>query len=360
MKLKFFKMLNFFKYFLLLLFMSILSSCLFFKESSYYKGPKSNHFDGKKFFNPSDDLTQKKDFLSYYKSRKEYEKKFGKTDWKSYNINLKTYKPLEKNNNNKFSITYVGHSTFLIQFNNLNILTDPIWSNRASPFSFIGPKRVKNPGIKFDDLPKIDIVLISHSHYDHLDIPTIKKLKKHSNPQIYAGLGVCHYLNIIKKLNLECYEMDWHDNKIINDDLTIHFLPAKHWSKRYLYGSNASLWGAFALEAKIGNIYFAGDTGYENHFAEAGLKFKKFKIALLPIGAYKPQEFMSKYHISPKEALMAHKELNAEFSIAMHYETFQLASDKFEDPANEIRKFQKENNINNKFLLMEVAENKEF
>jgi L-ascorbate metabolism protein UlaG (beta-lactamase superfamily) len=354
------KFIKFLKYFSVFLFMGFLSSCLFFTEKNYYKGPISDHFDGTKFFNPNSDDPLKKNFTSYYSAKAKYEAENGKSIWAENIIETKNFIPQQSVNNDKFSITFVGHSTFLIQFKGLNILTDPIWSNRASPVSFLGPKRAKKPGIKFEDLPKIDIVLVSHSHYDHLDLPTIKKLLKHSNPKIFTGLGVCYYLKEVKNISLDCHEMDWYDNFAFNNDLTINFLPAKHWSKRALFGNNATLWGAFALQTSIGNIYFAGDTGYGSHFKTAKEKFDKFKIALLPIGAYKPQDFMIRHHISPLQAVMAHQELNAEKSIAMHYETFQLASDNFKDPANDLIKYRTEYKINDNFILMEVGENQQF
>ena len=353
-------MIKFLKYFLTFILMSFLSSCFLFSESGYYKGSTSDHFNGERFFNPNSEDPLKKNFMSYYKAKAKYEAENGKSFWVKDLIEVKNYKPLEKVNNNKISTTFVGHSTFLLQFNNLNILTDPIWSNRASPVTFLGPKRAKKPGIKFEDLPKIDIVLISHSHYDHLDIPTLKKLRDFSNPKIYAGLGICHYLNEVKNLKINCQEMDWNDKIQFNENLTINFLRAKHWSKRAFWGSNATLWGAFALENNLGNIYFAGDTGYDSHFIEAGQKFKNFKLALLPIGAYKPQDFMIRHHISPKEAILAHKELNAEKSIAMHFETFQLASDNFKDPADDLKKNRVEANLEKDFLILEVGENRDF
>ena len=349
---------NFFKYFVLILIVSFVSSCFLFTESGYYKGPKSDHFDGKKFFNPEFNDPIKKNFMSYYKAKAKYESENGKSKWVDNLIEVKTFNP-KPQIQDKISITFVGHSTFLLQFSNLNILTDPIWSNRASPVPFLGPKRAKKPGINFDDLPKIDVVLISHSHYDHLDLPTLKNLNKKFAPKFYVGLGICHFFNKIKKLNFDCTELDWGQNTIFNENLAINFEPARHWSKRMFFGSNATLWGAFVLQTKLGNIYFAGDTGYGDHFKKAKEKYQNFELAMLPIGAYKPEDFMIRHHISPLQAVMAHKELNAKKSIAMHFETFQLASDNFKDPANELKKQLKEQNIEKDFLLLEVGENLE-
>jgi L-ascorbate metabolism protein UlaG (beta-lactamase superfamily) len=332
-----------------------LSSCILFYEGGYYKGKPSSHFNGNNFFNPNSD--GKKNFSSYRQSKKEYEQQFGKPYWPQHKINITTTTPLPKIEDATIHATFVGHSTFLLQFAGLNILTDPIWSMRASPISFFGPKRIKQPGINFVDLPPIDIVLISHSHYDHLDLPTIKMLKKHSNPHFFAGLGTCHYFNVIHKLQLNCTELDWQQSFSFNPQLNITFLPAKHWSKRMLFGNNAMLWGAFALSGKSGKIYFAGDTGFDTHFADAGNDFNGFDLALLPIGAYKPQSFMSNHHTSPREAVLAMQQLKAKKAIAMHFETFQLASDNFSDPLSDLQSALQQQQISsNDFVALQPGE----
>ena len=330
-----------------------------FHEGGYYKGNISDHFDGKKFFNPSDQTPHEKSVFGYFLSKRAYEKTHGKPVWKSDEVIANNAflqaKPAIKIDDDSIAATYVGHSTFLLQLEGINILTDPIWSDRASPISFLGPKRIKAPGIKFEDLPKIDLVLISHSHYDHMDLPTIKLLKNHSNPKFLLGLGSCNYLNKIKGLDLDCVELDWNEKFYFSEKLIVNFLPAKHWSKRSFFGANAMLWGAFAIESKAGKIYFAGDTGYGEHFKEAFENFGEFDLALLPIGAYKPQDFMIKNHISPKQAVQAHFDLGAKNSIAMHYETFQLASDNFLDPRNELEIAKKEKKLTDKFNLLAVG-----
>lgn len=329
----------------------------FFFEHSYYKGKVSDHFDGKYFFNPSeknisDKGSTKRNFFSYYLSKIDYQKKHGTTQWQEQRIDVDTVKPLASVNDDTIHTTFVGHSTFLIQFQNYNILTDPIWSDRASPFSFIGPKRAVSPAINFADLPKIDLVLISHSHYDHMDLETIKKLQNHSQPNFITGLGNCYFLNKLRKLNLKCYELDWQDKYTHSPELTIHFLPAKHWSKRMMFGRNASLWGSFVLESKLGNIYFAGDTGFDDHFLKASQQFKKFKLAFIPIGAYKPKDFMLKYHLDPIQAVQAHKDLFSKTSIAMHYQTFKLSSENYQDPLIDLSLELQKNNISDQFIAL--------
>jgi len=344
------------KFFLLTIIIFIITLLIFFSESGYYKGEISNHFDGKSFYNPTDkNIDQKRSFFSYFLNKFKYEKQFGKVKWQDNLITIQQNKPLPKIYDKSIHVTNIGHSSFLLQLQGLNILTDPIFSTRASPFTFLGPKRAIIPGINFDDLPKIDIVLISHSHYDHMDLPTILKLKKHSHPKFITGLGNCFFLNKIKKFNLDCVELDWQEKFSISPNFNIHFLPAKHSSKRMMFGRNASLWGAFAIESKVGNIYFAGDTGYDSHFSEAQKKFKEFKLALLPIGAYKPEDFMLKYHISPSQAIKAHIDLNSKKSIAMHYQTFKLSSENFDDPIIDLENEKKLKKISSQFIALDVG-----
>ena len=355
-----------FKFILVILVIFLVSLPIFFTESKYYRGNISNHFNGKYFYNVSDladDLKSDKQsnkhrgFFSYYLSKINYEKIHGKPIWQDKIISVKQFIPKDKIEDKSLHVSYIGHSTFLLQLQGLNILTDPIYSNIASPFSFIGPKRAIIPGINFDDLPKIDIVLISHSHYDHMDLPTIKKLQKKFKPQFITGLGNCYFLNNKRNLNLKCSELDWQDKITISQNLNIHFYQAKHWSKRMMFGRNASLWGAFIIESKIGNIYFAGDTGYDSHFSKAQEKFKEFKLALLPIGAYKPEDFMLKFHLSPSQAIQAHLDLNAKKSIAMHYKTFKLSQENYEDPVIDLEKEKKLRKIKDDFIILDVGKN---
>jgi len=329
---------------------------IFFNESKYSNQALSDHFNGKNFFNPEEkNLPKKSSFFSYYLSKLKYQKQYGKPKWLEKNQIIEQSIPLEQVNDKTIHATFIGHSTFLLQLQGLNILTDPIFSERASPFSFMGPKRSVIPGVKFKQLPNIDLVLISHSHYDHLDIPTIVKLQNDYQPKFITGLGNCYYLNNIKKLKLNCTELDWNEGLKIFDKITVNFLPAKHWSKRMMFGRNASLWGAFAIESTLGNIYFAGDTGYNDHFAKAKIKFSNFKLAMLPIGAYKPEDFMLRYHMSPAQAVKAHSDLNSQKSIAMHHSTFQLSSENYHDPVNDLEIAKKEKKISDEFVTLEIG-----
>lgn len=306
---------------------------------------KSDHFNGDVFHNLGEPILQKSftDFLRWrFKSHKEA--------WPKW-VDIKQKKvPNERVKNGELSISFINHATILIQIDGVNILTDPIYSKRASPLIFIGPTRVKLPGIKFDDLPKIDLILISHNHYDSFDVKTLDRLIKRDNPKILFGLGNSYYLN--QKAANNVTEMDWHDEFIFNN-LKFVFLPARHWSKRGFFDTNKSLWGAFAILGTK-QIYFAGDTGYANHFKQAQKQFKYFDLSLIPIGAYEPRWFMKKSHINPEEAIIAHKDLNSKKSIGIHFGTFQLTNEKISDPIQDLNSARKKYQIPEKdFFTLE-------
>lgn len=252
------------------------------------------------------------------------------------NIALKNYdvppsKIIEKD---KIRVSFVGHVTFLIQTNNMNILTDPVWSERASPFSFMGPKRVIAPGIKLEDLPKIDLMLISHNHYDHMDIATIKKIWERDKPTIITPLANDVILkNHIK--NIEVIALNWQEQILMND-IKIILEPSQHWSARGLFDRNQALWGNFIINTHLGNICFIGDSGYNNTlYKDIGNKYDIF-LSLIPIGAFEPRWFMQDVHMNPAEAVLAHNDLKSKYSIASHFQTFPLASDRYAQASEEL------------------------
>jgi L-ascorbate metabolism protein UlaG (beta-lactamase superfamily) len=229
---------------------------------------------------------------------------------------------------NLIQVTWIGHSTFLIQVAGINILTDPIWSKRASPISLMGPKRIARPGMRFEDLPRIDIVLISHTHYDHLDLPTVRKLG--NTPHYIVPTGVAKWCKRQKITNVT--ELAWWDKEICNA-LTITAVPARHWSKRGLFGTDGALWGGYIVETPQGQIYFAGDTGYaEYYFKEIGKRFNNIVLSLIPIGAYNPRWFMHRFHVNPPEAIRIHQEVGSQHSIGMHWGTIPLTSEPLAEP----------------------------
>jgi L-ascorbate metabolism protein UlaG (beta-lactamase superfamily) len=226
-------------------------------------------------------------------------------------------------------VTFIGHATFLIQTAAGNILTDPMYSERASPVTWAGPRRVRQPGVRFDDLPPVSTVLLSHNHYDHCDLPTLRRLAKRFDPVVVTPLGNGRLVRSVGIRHVE--ELDWWQEATIGV-LSISLTPAHHFSARTPFDRNRALWGGFALRADHARIVFAGDTAYGNFFTETRRRLGPIDLALLPIGAYEPRWFMQAVHMNPAEAVQAHLDLEAAQSIAMHFGTFQLTTEGIDDP----------------------------
>tara|TARA_B100000886_G_scaffold127055_1_gene85627 strand:- start:721 stop:1692 length:972 start_codon:yes stop_codon:yes gene_type:complete len=227
-------------------------------------------------------------------------------------------------------IIWIGHSTFLIKINNLTILTDPVFSERASPFKRLGPKRLIPPSISLDQLPSIDVVTISHNHYDHLDIRSLKKLSK-TNPNLIFLIPEGD-LDIFKKRNISnVKEFNWWQDILI-DNFLFTFTPVQHWSARGLFDRNESLWGGWYIKTDNYSIYHAGDTGYSEDFIETKNRLGSPKYTFLPIGAYDPEWFMSESHVTPEDSIKIMKDLEAEFSFGMHWGTFTLTAEDTLEP----------------------------
>ncbi|MCG8274689.1 MBL fold metallo-hydrolase [Aquamicrobium sp. NLF2-7] len=225
-------------------------------------------------------------------------------------------------------ITIIGHATVLIQICGVNIVTDPLWSERASPIGFVGPKRVSPPAVAFDDLPKIDVVLLSHNHYDHLDKATLRKLVARDQPLIITPLGndtivaaAAPFANIRAG--------DWWDRHRVSEDVEVTLVPAHHWSARGLRDRRMALWCGFAIRAKERLIYFAGDTAYGDGriFRSIRQNLGSPDVALLPIGAYAPRWFMRSYHTDPDEAVTIMQDLGASQAIGIHWGVFRLSDE---------------------------------
>jgi L-ascorbate metabolism protein UlaG (beta-lactamase superfamily) len=226
-------------------------------------------------------------------------------------------------------VTFIGHSTFLIQTAAGNILTDPMYSDCAGPFNLVGPRRVRQPGVRFEDLPPIALVLLSHNHYDHCDRPTLAKLARRFDPLVVTPLGNGA---LFRKEGLRRVEaLDWWQSSTISP-LRVTATPAQHFSARTPFDRNRALWSGFMLEADGATIYFAGDTGYAPLFREVRQRLGAPDLALLPIGAYEPRWFMRIVHMDPNEAVQAHLDLEATHSIAMHFGTFRLTSEGIDAP----------------------------
>ena len=226
-------------------------------------------------------------------------------------------------------VTFVGHATFLIQVAGINLLTDPVYSERASPVSFAGPRRVRAPAVRFDDLPAISLVLLSHNHYDHCDLGTLRALDRRFQPRLVAPIGNSRLLRSAGIRQVE--EIDWWQSASAAP-LPVTLTPAQHFSARSMFDRNRALWGGFLIEAGGRRILFAGDSGYGPHWREIATRLGPFDLALLPIGAYEPRWFMKDIHMNPAEAVQAHLDLGARQSIAMHFGTFQLTPEGFDEP----------------------------
>lgn len=293
-----------------------------------YRGPVSDHFNGKNFFNLHNRGPRGlRDVLRW-----QWTKQQGL--WHAFRHHPAGEAPPERVDNGGLRTTFVNHASVLIQMDGLNILTDPIWSNRCSAVSWIGPHRARPPGIQFGDLPPIDVILLSHNHYDHLDVPTLRRLHKQHEPKIFAPLGNTAFLDEQKIGRGE--DMDWWDSVDLNSDVRLTCVPAEHWSGRGTADRAATLWGGYMIEGPSGRMLFAGDTGYGPHFGEIRKKFGAPRLALLPIGAYLPRWFMKPVHMSPSDAVDAHEELGATMSMAIHFGTFKLADDAQDQPIEEL------------------------
>jgi len=245
-------------------------------------------------------------------------------------------------NRSEASVTWIGHATALVQCGGLNVLTDPVFSERASPLAFAGPKRAQPPGIAIADLPAIDVIVISHNHYDHLDVDSVRQLSDRSQGRtlILVPLGLKPYLEQRGVRNVE--EIDWWDQRIVGG-VEFRLVPVQHWSARALGDRNETLWGGWAVFAPGLRWYFSGDTGYSRDFADTRARLADhesagvlFDVALLAIGAYEPRWFMKDQHMNPAEAVQAHKDLGARRSIGIHWGTFQLTDESLDTPPRDL------------------------
>ena len=284
--------------------------------------PLSDHFDGQRFFNPGANRDKGwRELLRWRRSRRP-------APWPNQVANGSFPPPPDTVPPGQIAITYIGQATLLLQVNGVTLLTDPIFSDRA--MAWFGPKRVRPPAVALDRLPPIDCVLLSHNHYDHMDLPSLRRLRDRGDPPIVTGLGNGRYLE--RKGLPHCVELDWWQAWQPRPDLSVRYVPARHWSSRHPFDRRRMLWGGHMVTAPAGRLYFAGDTAYSPHFQEIGRRLGAPDIALLPIGAYEPRWFMADQHIDPDEAVRAHRDLGAGLSIAMHFGTFPLADEAIDAP----------------------------
>jgi len=351
-----------------------------------YRGPVSDHFDGEHFHNVDPSSRGQGSFLEWQLNR---EPGF----WPEWIESEPGEAPPARVGNGRMRVTWVNHATLLLQVENVNILTDPIWSERCSPLSFLGPRRHRAPGIRFRDLPPIDVVLVSHNHYDHFDVATLQRLGARFGPLMVTPLGnglllarngiaagprpaaggprgggsgeslpgggsfaalrpsgaapaqddggaqvAGRGLRAAGRGLSTAIELDWWQSVRVAEHVEITCVPSQHFCARAISDRNRALWGGFVISTRSGNAYFAGDTGWGSHFGQIAERFGSMRLAMLPIGAYLPRWFMKPVHIDPAEAVEAHKVLGASVSVPMHYGTFHLGDDGEQRPLDDLRR----------------------
>ena len=297
--------------------------------SRYYHGPVSDHFDGERFFDAGGAPPRsRRDLFRWH-----FQRRATRAKWPAWAPSPYADRPPPRVEGAIWRICYVGHASFLIQTAGRNILLDPIWSKRASPFRLVGPKRVNDPGIAFADLPPIDAVLVSHGHYDHLDLATLSRLAAAHRPRVVTPLGNDAIMrNHDPAIAAEGY--DWEQRVEIGAGVAVTPVAARHWSARNLSDRNMSLWASFVVETPGGRIYFVADSGYGDgrHFRSARERHGPLRLAVLPIGAYEPRWFMGEQHMNPAESVQAFVDCGAELALGHHYGTFQLTDEAIDAP----------------------------
>ena len=306
-----------------------------FLDRIYYRGPISDHFDGERFFNPDGDAdtlrpptgNSRAGFLWRYLTKRD-----GRPPWPDH-VAITAVAPPPQIEGERMVVTWVGHATMLVQTQGLNILTDPVWSNRAGPFGLIGPTRVTEPGIAFDALPRIDVVLLSHNHYDHLDLATIKRLWQRDRPRIVTSLGND---SIIAQTGATATAIDWGTSVVLKPGVTVVATRAHHWTSRWFTDRNRALWSGFVVTLPSGgNLFFAGDTGFgDGGWASEAGRHGPIRLALLPIGAFRfvPGQMAIGAHMGPVDAVDAYRLTGAARAIPIHWGTFRLSYEAYDTP----------------------------
>jgi L-ascorbate metabolism protein UlaG (beta-lactamase superfamily) len=286
--------------------------------------PGSDHFNGKTFFNPS--RRAERGLLDVLR----WQLTSRRARWPR-GVEITPQPPPAPPRDDGAVATWINHATFLLQTARHRLLTDPVFSERVSPVSWAGPRRVHAPGVPYDLLPPIDLVLLSHDHYDHCDLPSLRRLARDHQPLFIAPLG--HRALLAGAGAKRVVELDWWQSHALAPNLTITLTPAQHWSRRIPGGVNRRLWGGFYLHAGARRVWFAGDSGYDEAlFRDIAQRCGAPDLALIPIGAYEPRWFMQAAHMNPDEAVRTHRACGARRSVAMHWGAFQLTDEDREAP----------------------------
>lgn len=288
------------------------------------------HFDGRRYFNPA---TPEYGYRAWHVLR--WMAKRRPARWPRWIDDPPPSQSASAPPAHQIAATFVGQSTFLVQLDGVNVLTDPVWSSRASPVKWAGPRRVRRPGLAFEHLPPIHLVVVSHNHYDHMDLATLRRLRQAFDPLFLTGLGNRSYLQ--KRGLARVEELDWWQTCPAASGLQVTMTPAQHFSRRGLFDRLRTLWGGFLVTAGARRVFFTGDSAYGDHFREIAGRLGPIDLALLPIGAYEPRWLMQAAHMNPAEAVRAHLDLAPRLSLAMHFGTFQLTDEAIDAPIEELR-----------------------
>ncbi|MBW4331152.1 MBL fold metallo-hydrolase [Stakelama sp. CBK3Z-3] len=326
----------------LVVFFAIIAACLAvvivprFLDRVYYRGPVSDHFDGERFFNPGEagqfeppmparSRAGRVAFMVRYLLGRD-----GRPEWPDH-VDVAQAKPPATVAGDEMLVTWVGHASVLVQTQGLNILTDPVWSEKAGPLG-LGPTRVAQPGIAFDDLPKIDLVLISHNHYDHLDLATLKRLWNRDHPLIVTSLGND---SVIAQSGAKAVARDWGGTVSVKRGIDVVVTRGHHWTSRWFSDRNRALWSGFVVRLPGGNLYFAGDTGFgDGKWPGEAAAYGPIRLALIPIGAFRFVEgqMESGSHVGPLDAMRIFQRLHAAHAIGIHWGTFRLSREGYLTP----------------------------
>ncbi len=297
------------------------------RRNRYYQGPERPHFDGVRFLNPGG--PEPRGFADLLRWQIHGERE----PWPLRDPSPHRDRPPTRVDGQDLRVSFVGHATFLVQAGGRNLLVDPVWSERVSPVSFAGPQRVNDPGIIFQDLPPIDAVLLTHNHYDHLDLPTLASLASAHRPRFVAPLGNDAILRA-RIAGIHVDTLDWGQALDVAPGVRVHLEPSLHWSARGMTDRSHALWGSFVIETPAGSVYAVGDSGFGDGsvFREVGARHPGLRAALLPIGAYEPRWFMQAQHMNPDESVRAFQATGAEVALGHHWGTFQLTDEGIRAP----------------------------
>ena len=286
--------------------------------------PVSNHFDGVRFFNPRGAPPRPlKDVITWQRTR-------SRVPW-PLSAPLRPYPaPPREVPAGRIAVTFIGHSTFLVRTSSAVFLTDPVFTTHAGPFGRTGPRRVRPPAIALADLPPLDLVLVTHNHYDHLQPSSLRHVARRGRPEVVTSLGLAP---LVGRLGFRrAVELDWWQSHDVPGVGCVTSVPARHFSARTPWDRDRTLWAGFVIESGGVTIYFAGDTGYSPDLAEIGRRFRRIDLALIPVGAYEPRWFMHPVHVNPEEAVRLHLDIGVTRSIGMHFGTFQLTDEGIDEP----------------------------